>query len=136
MNGFSVINPSLPENRISHMVIGAALKVHSALGPGLLESVYEKALTHDLMQLGLEVKTQVEIPIVYKGIRLNGGFRIDLLVEDVLILEIKSVHDLAPIHYAQVSTYLKLADKRLALLLNFNNKYMKEGIHRITNNLW
>ena len=118
------------------MVIGAALKVHSALGPGLLESVYEKALTHDLMQLGLEVKTQVEVPIVYKGIRLNGGFRIDLLVEDVLILEIKSVHDLAPIHYAQVSTYLKLADKRLALLLNFNNKYMKEGIHRITNNLW
>ncbi len=105
------------------------------LGPGLLESAYEAALAHDLRELGLKISTQVPMPLVYKGIRQEVGFRIDLLVEDKVVVEIKSLERLAPVHYAQILTYLRLSEKRLALLINFNTKVLKDGIFRIVNNL-
>lgn len=123
------------ENEISYKIIGAAMELHKALGPGLLESVYEHALAYDLAELGLDVKTQVPMPLVYKEIKQDVGYRIDLLVENKVIVEIKSVENLAPVHFSQTLTYLKLSNKKLALLINFNTKLLKEGIHRIVNNL-
>jgi len=125
----------MTENDISYKIIGAALELHTALGPGLLESVYESTLAYDLSNLGLKIETQIPKPLVYKEIKLDVGYRIDMLVEDKVIVEIKSVENLAPVHFAQTLTYLKLSDKKLALLINFNTKYLKEGIHRIVNNL-
>ena len=109
--------------------------MHKSLGPGLLESVYETALAHDLAENGLEVKRQAALPFVYKDIRMEAGFRIDILVNEKVVLEIKSVDTLAPVHYAQTLTYLKLSNLNLALLINFNVKTLKEGIHRIVNQL-
>lgn len=123
------------ENEISYKIIGAAMELHKALGPGLLESVYENALAYDLKELGFEVKTQVPMPLVYKEVKQDVGYRIDILVDDKVILEIKSVENLAPVHFAQTLTYLKLSEKKLALLINFNTKVLKDGIHRIVNNL-
>ncbi len=123
------------ENEISYKIIGIAIELHKTLGPGLLESVYEAALAYDLREIGLEVKKQVPMPLVYKEIRQDIGYRIDLLVENKVIVEIKSVENLAPVHFAQTLTYLRLSDKKLALLINFNTKLLKEGIHRIVNNL-
>ena len=123
------------ENELSYKIIGAAMELHKSLGPGLLESVYEVALAYDLKEIGLEVKTQVPMPLVYKEVKQEIGYRIDLLVENKVILEIKSIENLAPVHFAQTLTYLKLADKKLALLINFNTKLLKDGIHRIVNNL-
>lgn len=111
------------------------MELHKTLGPGLLESVYETALAHDLIELGLDVKRQTSLPFVYKDIKMDAGFRIDLLVNDKVIVEIKSVDVLAPVHFAQTLTYLKLSNLKLALLINFNVKTLKEGIHRIVNNL-
>jgi GxxExxY protein len=125
----------MSENEISYKIIGAALEIHSALGPGLLESVYESTLAYELKLLGLKIETQVPKPLVYKEIKLEVGYRIDMLVEDKVIVEIKSIETLAPVHFSQTLTYLKLSDKKLALLINFNTKYLKEGIHRIVNNL-
>ncbi len=125
----------MSENEISYKIIGAAMELHKMLGPGLLESVYEAALAYDLKELGFDVKTQVPMPLVYKEVRQDVGYRIDLLVENMVIIEIKSVENLAPVHFAQTLTYLKLADKKLALLINFNTKLLKDGIHRIVNNL-
>jgi len=125
----------MSENEISYKIIGAALEIHSALGPGLLESVYESTLGYELKLLGLKIETQVPKPLVYKEIKLEVGYRIDMLVEDKVIVEIKSIETLAPVHFSQTLTYLKLSDKKLALLINFNTKYLKEGIHRIVNNL-
>ncbi len=123
------------ENEISYKIISAALELHKTLGPGLLESVYENALAYDLKEMGFEVKTQVPMPLVYKEVKQDVGYRIDLLVENLVIVEIKSVETLAPVHFAQTLTYLKLSDKKLALLINFNTKLLKYGIHRIVNNL-
>jgi len=123
------------ENELSYKIIGAAMELHKTLGPGLLESVYEAALAYDLKEIGLEVKTQVPMPLVYKEVKQEIGYRIDLLVENKVIVEIKSIENLAPVHFAQTLTYLKLADKKLALLINFNTKLLKDGIHRIVNNL-
>jgi GxxExxY protein len=123
------------ENELSYKIIGAAMELHKTLGPGLLESVYEVALAYDLKEIGLEVKTQVPMPLVYKDVKQEIGYRIDLLVENKVIVEIKSIENLAPVHFAQTLTYLKLADKKLALLINFNTKLLKDGIHRIVNNL-
>ncbi len=123
------------ENELSYQIIGLSVELHKTLGPGLLESVYEAALAYDLREAGLEVKTQVSMPLIYKGIKQDIGYRIDLLVENKVIIEIKSVENLAPVHFAQTLTYLRLADKKLALLINFNTKLLKEGIHRIVNNL-
>lgn len=125
----------MDENELSYKIIGIALKMHTTLGPGLLESVYETALAHDLAESGLNVKRQNAIPFVYKDIKMEAGFRIDLLVNDKVIIEVKSVEVLAPVHFAQTLTYLKLSDLKLALLINFNVKSLKEGIHRIVNNL-
>ncbi len=126
----------MSENEISYKVIGCALQLHKALGPGLLESVYETALSYDLRAEGLDVKTQVPMPLVYKEVKQDIGYRLDLLVENKVIVEIKSVENLAPVHFAQTLTYLKLSEKRLALLINFNTKVLKDGIHRIVNNFY
>ena len=125
----------MTENEISHKIIGAALNIHKSLGPGLLESVYENTLAYDLKEMGLTVKTQAPIPLVYKEVNMEAGYRIDLLVENKVIVEIKSIEALAPIHFAQVLTYLRLSNYKLALLINFNTVKLKEGIHRIVNKL-
>ena len=125
----------MTENDLSFKIIGVAMELHKSLGPGLLESAYEAALAYDLIELGLDVKTQVAMPLVYKEVKQDVGYRLDLLVENKVILEIKSVENLAPVHFAQTLTYLKLSDKRLALLINFNTKLLKDGIHRIVNKL-
>lgn len=125
----------MTENEISYKIIGAALELHKNLGPGLLESVYEASLAYDLRQLGLEVKTQVPMPLVYKEVRQDIGYRLDILVENKVIIEVKSLETLAPVHFAQTLTYLKLSDKKLGLLINFNTKILKEGIHRLANKL-
>ncbi len=125
----------MDENELSYKIIGVALELHKSLGPGLLESVYETALAHDLIESGLDVKRQVTLPFVYKDIKMEAGFRIDILVNDKVIIEIKSIDALAPVHFAQTLTYLKLSNRKLALLINFNIKILKEGIHRIVNHL-
>jgi len=111
------------------------MEVHKTLGPGLLESAYEAALNYELEETGLKVSTQVPVPMIYKEIQQKVGYRLDLLVEDKVIVEIKSLENLAPVHFAQTLTYLRLANKKLALLINFNNVLLKEGIHRIVNGL-
>jgi GxxExxY protein len=116
----------MSENEISYKVIGCAIELHKTLGPGLLESVYETTLAHDLRELGLDVKTQMPMPLVYKEVKQDVGYRLDLLIENKVIVEVKSIETLAPVHFAQTLTYLKLADKRLALLINFNTKVLKE----------
>ncbi|MFN8254890.1 MAG: GxxExxY protein [Bacteroidales bacterium] len=118
-------------NELSYKIIGAVFKVHSELGPGLLESAYEVCLEYELLNLGLKVERQKAIPVVYHEIKLEAGYRIDLLVEDQIILELKSVDEIAPIHKAQLMTYLKLSGIKLGLLLNFNVQDMKKGINRI-----
>lgn len=126
---------SMTENELSYKIIGLALDIHKTLGPGLLESVYETALVHDLIENGFNVKSQCALPFYYKEIKMDAGFRIDLLVEEKILVEIKSVELLAPVHFAQTLTYLKLSGLKLGLLINFNVKTLKEGIHRIVNNL-
>tara|TARA_R110000850_G_scaffold227065_2_gene352210 strand:+ start:672 stop:1049 length:378 start_codon:yes stop_codon:yes gene_type:complete len=125
----------MTENEISYEVIGAAIELHRVLGPGLLESVYEVALARDLLELGFQVEQQMGLPFTYKELEFDRGFRMDLLVNQKVIVEIKSVESLAPVHFSQTLTYLKLADKKLALLINFNVPVLKEGIHRMVNNL-
>jgi GxxExxY protein len=130
-----MVGKPMTENEISHRIIGCAIELHKTLGPGLLESVYETGLAFDLTEIALRVRTQVPMPLIYKGVRQDIGYRLDLLVEEKVIVELKSVEVLAPVHFAQTLTYLKLADKRLALLINFNVNILKDGIHRIVNNL-
>ncbi len=125
----------MTENDISFDIRGAAFNVHTNLGPGLLESVYEIALTHELRKMGHDVKCQVGLPFVYDDIKLETGYRIDLLVDDLVIVEIKSVDALADVHHKQLLTYLKLSGKKLGLLINFNVALLKEAIVRIVNNL-
>jgi GxxExxY protein len=115
-------------------IITAALKVHSAIGPGVLESVYKTCLAHELKQIGVTVLTEVALPVMYDGLRLDSGFRVDLLVEDLVIVELKCVDTLLPIHKAQLLTYLRLSNKPIGLLLNFNVVHMRDGIKRIINN--
>jgi GxxExxY protein len=123
------------ENDLSYLIRGAAFNVHSALGPGLLESVYEIALSHELRKIGLEVRNQIGIPFTYSEIRFDIGFRLDIIVNDKVILEIKSIDALHDVHHKQLLTYLKLANKKLGLLINFNVVSLKYGIVRIVNNL-
>lgn len=117
-------------NAISGIVLNCAFRVHSTLGPGLLESVYEAALEHELKSANVKVERQKSLPVIYDGIELQEGFRLDLLVEDLVIVELKSVCSIEPIHKAQLITYLRLADKPVGLLLNFNTVSLKEGIKR------
>jgi GxxExxY protein len=123
----------MTENEISKIIIGCAIEVHKQLGPGLLESSYEACLIYELKQAGLEVRHQVALPVVYKEVKLDAGYRIDLLVENKVIVEIKSVDFLADIHTAQILTYLKLKDVKLGLLINFNTVLLKDGVKRILN---
>lgn len=120
-------------NKISEKIIGCAIKVHRTLGPGLLESTYEICLIHELKKEGLKVKSQVVLPVIYDDIKLDAGYRIDLLVEDAVIVELKAVENLLPIHEAQVLSYLKLSGKKLGLLINFNVKQLIKGVKRLVN---
>lgn len=121
------------ENEITQLIIGASIDVYKALGPGLLESTYEACLYYELEQRGLWVEKQVELPVIYKELEI--GYRLDLLVEHKVIVELKSVKELMPVHTAQLLTYLKLSEHRLGLLINFNVAKLTEGIKRISNNL-
>ena len=123
------------ENEISGIIVDAAFKIHTTLGPGLLESVYEAVLAYELRKRGLEVDAQQSVPIRYDDVYFDEGFRLDLLVEDKVIVEIKSIEEVAPIHKKQLLTYLRLKDKRLGLLINFNTELIKQGITRTANGL-
>lgn len=127
----------MTHNDISFKIRGAAFKVHNALGPGLLESVYEAALIYELRKLLLEVKNQVAIPMMYDNVKMEVGFRLDILVQNEVIIEIKSVESIQEVHFKQVLTYLKLTDKRLGLLINFNSTSLIDGVSiiRIVNKL-
>jgi GxxExxY protein len=118
-------------NDLSRRVIGLCIEVHRELGPGLLESAYETALAHELSQAGIRFERQRDTPLVYKGVKLDCGFRLDFLIEDELIIELKTVNDLQPVHHAQLLTYLKLERKSLGLLINFNVPVLKDGIRRV-----
>ena len=120
-------------DKITQSIIGAAIEVHKGLGPGLLESAYEACMMYELGVLGLKVESQKPLPLVYKRVRLDCGYRIDLLVEGKVIVEIKSVDQIMPIHHAQVISYLKLSGCKVGLLINFNEKLLKHGVHRIVN---
>ena len=125
----------MTENEIATAILDAAFKIHRALGPGLLESVYEATLCFELRKQGLRVVQQVGLPVHYEGIKLDIGFRVDLIVADKVIIEIKSVEALAAVHRKQLLTYLRLMNLRLGLLLNFNVELMKDGIQRVVNGL-
>jgi len=123
------------ENELSFIIIGIALELHKNVGPGLLESAHENALAYDLKEAGLDVKQQVSMPFLYKEIKMDVGYRLDMIIENKIIIEVKSVETLAPVHCSQFLTYLKLTNIKLSLLINFNTKLLKDGIHRIVNNL-
>lgn len=121
------------DNSLSYKVIGCAIEVYKTLGPGLLESVYEKALMKELHLQGLKAQNQVPVDIVYKGENIGDGLRLDILVEDELIVELKSVEEVKNVHYKQLQTYLKLTDKRVGLLINFNVDDLMKGVKRVVN---
>ena len=123
------------ENEISQLIIGCAIKVQTALGPGLLESAYEECLYYELVKEGLKVEKQKALPLIYEEIKLEVGYRLDLIVEDKVIIEIKACEGLNDVHLAQVLTYLKLSNVKLGLLINFNVTRVKDGIKRVVNNL-
>lgn len=125
----------MTENEISHKVIGLAMNVHAALGPGLLESAYKECLWYKINQEGLWVEREKPMPLVFENVKLECGYRIDLLVENKLVIEIKSVEALNDVHFAQTLTYMKLGNYRLGLLMNFNVFKLKDGIKRIVNGL-
>jgi GxxExxY protein len=123
------------ENEISYKIIGAAIEIHKIVGPGLLESAYENALAFELREMGLDVKQQLPMPFIYKDVKQDIGYRIDLVVSDKVIIEVKSIEALAPVHFAQTLTYLRLSGMKLGLLINFNSKLLKDSIHRVVNKL-
>ena len=122
---------NMTENELTYQIRGAIWDVYNDLGPGLLESVYEEALCYELEQRGFKVERQKQVPVMYKGNLLKTDLRLDILVEDMIIIELKSVEELKPVFYKQTKTYLKLMDKHIGLLVNFGEYDMKEGIHRI-----
>ncbi len=119
---------------ITRRIIGAAIEVHRRVGPGLLESAYEACLTFELRQFGFNVEAQKPLPLVYRDVKLDCGYRLDLVIEDAVIVEIKAVDQLAPIHEAQLLSYLRLSGKRVGLLINFHVRVLKNGLKRIVNN--
>jgi len=123
------------ENAIGEKIIGAAIKVHSALGPGLLESAYEACLSHELEASGLSARRQIALPIVYGNLRLDAGYRLDLLVNDLVVVELKSVETVSDVHRAQLLSYLKLGSFRLGYIMNFNVVRMRDGFVRMVNGL-
>lgn len=125
----------MTENEIATIIVDAAYKIHTRLGPGLLESVYETTLAYELANRGLPMRRQQAMPLVYENVRMDIGFRADLIVADKVIAEIKSIDAISPVHRKQLLTYLRLTDKRLGLLINFNVELIKDGITRVVNNL-
>lgn len=123
----------MTENEITEKIIGAAIKVHQRLGPGLLESAYQACLYYEIIKEGLTVEKEKPLPLVYEEVKLDCGYRIDLLIENTIIVEVKSVDALADIHLAQILTYLKLSNKRIGLLINFNVTRLKDGLKRVIN---
>ncbi|HRV91920.1 MAG TPA: GxxExxY protein [Anaerolineae bacterium] len=121
------------ENKLSNTVIGCAIKIHKVLGPGLLESAYHECLYYELAKTGLKVEKEKPLPLIYEEVKLECGYRLDLLVDNKLVVEIKSVDTLLPVHLAQVLTYLKLSQCKLGLLINFNVSLLKNGIKRVIN---
>ena len=121
-------------NAITEQIVGAAIDVHRALGPGLLESVYESCLEFDLIERGLGTQRQVALPVIYKEVSLEAGYRVDLLVENRVIVEIKAVEQIFPVHKAQLLTHLRLSNLRVGLLVNFNVHVLRNGISRVVNN--
>ena len=126
---------TLHENPISKEIVDAAFKIHTKLGPGLLESVYETILAYELRKRGLRVERQLPVPIVWDDIQFEEGYRLDLMVEDKVLVEVKSVEAVVPVHKKQLLTYLRLMDKRLGILINFNEALIKNGIKRVVNGL-
>ena len=116
------------ENVLTDQIIGCAIEVHRHLGPGLLESIYEECLCYELSQVGLRFERQVHLPVRYKGVNLDCGYKLDLVVEDLVVVELKSIEDVTPLHHAQLLTYLKSSDKKVGLLINFNVQILKNGL--------
>lgn len=125
----------MTENQIATIIVDSAFKVHTVLGPGLLEAVYQAALAYELQKRGLRISTERGIPAIYEDVKLDIGFRADIIVEDKVIIEIKSIEALAPVHGKILLTYLRLTDIRLGLLINFNVALIKDGIRRVVNDL-
>ena len=125
----------MTENELSKIIVNTCFNIHIELGPGLFESVYEEILYYELKNSGLNVERQKEIPVIWKELNMRLGFRADLIVENKVIIELKSVETIAPVHQKQLLTYLKLTDLKLGLLINFNERLIKNGITRIVNNL-
>ena len=123
----------MTENQLTQIIIGCAIDVHRQLGPGLLESAYQECLRYELEQYGLDIKKEVPMPIVYKEVKLNHGYRIDLLVENKVVIELKAVESLTDVHLAQTLTYLRLGDFKLGLILNFHTLVLRKGIKRVIN---
>ena len=126
-----MLEPSAQHDFAAREIVDAAFAVHSALGPGLLESVYEQCLFHELTMRELRISRQVVLPVTYRGVLIDAGYRIDLMVNDLVVVEVKAVEKLLPIHEAQLLTYLKLSQRRLGLLINFNSIRIKDGIRRL-----
>ena len=125
----------MTENELARIAVDAMIEVHRELGPGLLENSYEHCLAYELKSRGLDVQRQVDLPVLYKGVHLDVGYRLDLWVEKKLIIEVKAVEELHPVHWAQVLTYLKLTKNKLGLLVNFNEKLVRDGIRRVANGM-
>ncbi len=125
----------MTENELSKVIVNTAYQIHTQLGPGLLESVYEEIMYFELKRQGFQVERQKAIPVMWNGLKMEIGFRADLIVENKVIIELKSVESLAPVHSKQLLTYLKLTDLKLGLLINYNENLIKDAIHRIVNNL-
>ncbi|QQS35208.1 MAG: GxxExxY protein [Ignavibacteriales bacterium] len=123
------------ENELSKIIVDSCFKVHSELGPGLLESVYEEVLSYEILRRDLVIERQKGIPVIYDKMKMELGFRADIIVENKVIIELKSIEAIAPVHHKQVLTYLKLTGLKLGLLINFNEALIKDGIKRIVNNL-
>ena len=125
----------MTENEIAQIIVDTAYRIHTTIGPGLLESAYEAIFVHELRKRGLCVQRQVGVPIIYEDVAIEEGFRADMIVEDLVIIELKAVERLAPVHKKQLLTYLRLTGKKLGLLINFNEEKIKDGIHRVVNGL-
>ena len=128
-----MIEPSQEHDFAARQIVDSTFAVHTALGPGLLESVYERCLEYELKSRALHVACQVALPVIYRDVSIDAGFRIDMIVNDLVVVEIKAIERLLPIHEAQLLTYLKLSDKRIGLLINFNTVRIKDGIRRLIN---
>jgi len=125
----------MDENELAKIIVDTCFKIHKGVGPGLLESVYEEILYYELIKQNLKCKREVEVPVIYENIKMDIGFRADIIVEDKVIIELKSVENIMPVHKKQLLTYLKLTGIKLGLLINFNVDLIKDGITRIVNNL-